>query len=60
MNCLLKPYGIGDAADETPPATILNALGLSLEQARAIAQTHMDQADGLEELIHGMTQRAAA
>ena len=49
-NCLLKPYGLGDAADETPPASILNALGITLEKAREVAQRHMEQAAQLDDL----------
>lgn len=40
-NCLLKPYGLGDAAEETPPAAILNALGISLEKAREVVEEQM-------------------
>jgi HD-like signal output (HDOD) protein/prolyl-tRNA editing enzyme YbaK/EbsC (Cys-tRNA(Pro) deacylase) len=49
-NCLLKPYGLGDAADEIPPASILNALGITLEKARAVVQMHMEHAAQLDEL----------
>lgn len=59
-NSLLKPYGLGDAADETPPATILNALGLSLEQAQDAAQAHMDRAEQLDEMAMAMTRQQAA
>jgi HD-like signal output (HDOD) protein/prolyl-tRNA editing enzyme YbaK/EbsC (Cys-tRNA(Pro) deacylase) len=46
-NCLLKPYGLGDAAEETPPAAILNALGISLEKAREVVVSQME---GMQEL----------
>ena len=59
-NCLLKPYGLGDAADETPPATILNALGLSLEQAREVVEAHMERAGPLDEIASSIRQQWVA
>jgi HD-like signal output (HDOD) protein/prolyl-tRNA editing enzyme YbaK/EbsC (Cys-tRNA(Pro) deacylase) len=40
-NSLLKSYGIGDAAEEVPPASVLNALGITLDKARHIMEIHM-------------------
>lgn len=54
-NCLLKPHGIGDAAEETPPATILNALGLSLEGAREVAESQMIGMQELDRIATAMT-----
>jgi len=53
-NCLLKPYGFGDAAEETPPAAILNALGISLEKAREAAESQMAGQHELDNLARAM------
>jgi HD-like signal output (HDOD) protein/prolyl-tRNA editing enzyme YbaK/EbsC (Cys-tRNA(Pro) deacylase) len=50
VDTLLKPYGLGDANDETPPAPILNRLGLSLERAREITETLMQRAEELDNM----------
>jgi HD-like signal output (HDOD) protein/prolyl-tRNA editing enzyme YbaK/EbsC (Cys-tRNA(Pro) deacylase) len=54
-NCLLKPYGIGDAAEETPPATILNALGISMEQAREVVESQMGDRQELDSIANSLT-----
>lgn len=46
-NSLLKAHGIGDAAEDVPPASVLNALGITLEKARYVMSIHVD---GLEEV----------
>ncbi|MGM0593860.1 MAG: HDOD domain-containing protein [Pseudomonadota bacterium] len=48
VNCLLKPHGLGDASEQTPPATLLNALGLSLEQALGAVEQQMEHAEALD------------
>ena len=59
-NCLLKPFGIGDAADETPPASILNALGLSLQDAREVLEQHLEHARDIDEMLRGISSARAA
>lgn len=54
VDCLLKPYGLGDANDETPSATILNQLGISLELARDVADTMMQRTNELDSLAEGL------
>ncbi len=49
-NSLLKAHGIGDAADEVPPATVLNALGITLEQARYVMDIHMQGIDEVDSI----------
>ncbi len=55
VDCLLKPYGLGDANDETPPAVILNQLGLSLDWAREIAASMMLSARELDSMALALT-----
>ena len=49
-NCLLKPYGLGDAAEETPPPPILNAIGISLEKAREVVEIQMEGMEAIDNL----------
>ena len=55
VDCLLKPYGLGDANDETPPAAILNQLGLSLERARDVTESIMQSAAELDGIAMALT-----
>ncbi len=41
-NSLLKAYGIGDAAEDVPPASVLNALGITLDKARYVMEIHIE------------------
>ena len=55
VDCLLKPYGLGDANDETPPAAILNQLGLSLDRARDVTERMMQSAKELDNMATALT-----
>lgn len=46
-NCLLKSQGIGDAAEDVPPASVLNGLGITLDMAHHVMDIHLQ---GLEEV----------
>lgn len=47
---LLKAHGLGDAPEDTPPAVIYTALGLSPEQVEDVVERLMGARDSLETL----------
>jgi len=53
-NCLLKPYGLGDAAEEAPPANVLTALGITLQQAHEVVDKHMQSQTEVDALASAL------
>ncbi len=53
-NCLLKSYGIGDAAEDVPPASVLNALGITLDKAQSVMNIHMEEIAELDAMARFM------
>lgn len=49
---LLRAHGIGEGSETEPPAAILTALGLSLEDARAITTRVLESAPVLDAMAH--------
>jgi HD-like signal output (HDOD) protein/prolyl-tRNA editing enzyme YbaK/EbsC (Cys-tRNA(Pro) deacylase) len=47
-NSLLKSQGIGDGADDVPPASVLNGLGITLDQANRVMEIHLQGIDDVD------------